>query len=260
MKKALVIIGLIALMAYAGPDVGDPAPDFALPDSNGVKHSMSDFKGKAILLQFWQSHCPYCRNELPRLQKIYDDYHSRGLEVISANIGEEWNTIKPLIRGYSYLVLRDNGTVWNKYKQGGYIPLNYVLDDDESQTIVYWKEGFNEDLEDVLRDKIDLALLSIAENVNPLPAHYSLEVNPTLFEKETEIKYEAPSQFFISIEIYDIAGNLVKTLLNKRDIGYGSVLWRGRNAQGERVPQGVYFVCLQTPQYKTVKKVVVLKK
>ena len=258
MKKALVLIGLIALMVYAGPKVGDPAPDFTLPDSLGDTHSLSDFKGKVILLQFWQSFCPGCRDELPRLQKIYDDYHSKGLEVISVNAGDEWNKIKPLVRGYSYLVLRDNGAAWNKYRQQGYIPLNYVLDDDENQTVVYWMEGFNES---VIRSKINSALpTGIVESVNPLPTHYSLKVNPTLFEKETEIRYEVPSQSFTSIQIYDVVGNLVKTLVDRRETGYGSVLWRGRGEKEKRVPQGVYFVSLETPDYRMIKKVVVLRR
>lgn len=56
-KYLLVLAVLVAVPAVlmAAPGVGDPAPDFTLPDSASVNHSLSDYAGKVVVLNFWQS-------------------------------------------------------------------------------------------------------------------------------------------------------------------------------------------------------------
>ena len=49
------LVLIIAGAGHAAVNVGDPAPDFTLPDVNGEMHSLSDFTGKVVLLNFWQS-------------------------------------------------------------------------------------------------------------------------------------------------------------------------------------------------------------
>ena len=52
---ALVVLAAVPAMIMAGPQPGDPAPDFNLPDSAGVYHRLSDYTGKVVMLNFWQS-------------------------------------------------------------------------------------------------------------------------------------------------------------------------------------------------------------
>jgi hypothetical protein len=52
---ALVALAAVPAMMMAGPGVGEPAPDFSLPDSANVYHSLSDYAGKVVVLLFWQS-------------------------------------------------------------------------------------------------------------------------------------------------------------------------------------------------------------
>lgn len=63
-----------------------PAPAFALPDASGRRVALEDFRGKVVLLAFWASWCPYCREELPAMERLYRDYRGQGLEVVSVNI------------------------------------------------------------------------------------------------------------------------------------------------------------------------------
>ena len=52
---ALVVFAAVPAMMMAGPGVGDPAPNFTLPDTAGVNHSLADYAGKVVHLFFWQS-------------------------------------------------------------------------------------------------------------------------------------------------------------------------------------------------------------
>ena len=52
---ALAVLALAPALLMAYPAVGDPAPDFTIPDTSWVNHSLSDYRGKVVQLLFWQS-------------------------------------------------------------------------------------------------------------------------------------------------------------------------------------------------------------
>jgi len=61
---------------------GNLAPDFTTVDINGNKLSLSDFKGKYVILDFWASWCVPCRQSNPHLRELYSKYHDKGLEIL----------------------------------------------------------------------------------------------------------------------------------------------------------------------------------
>jgi cytochrome c biogenesis protein CcmG/thiol:disulfide interchange protein DsbE len=62
--------------------VGHPAPEFALEDLNGRKVSLSDYKGKAVLVNFWATWCGPCKIETPWLVDLRNKYAAQGFEVL----------------------------------------------------------------------------------------------------------------------------------------------------------------------------------
>jgi len=48
--------------------------------------TLDEYKGKALLIDFWATWCPPCRAELPNMVKVYNEYHSRGLEIVSISL------------------------------------------------------------------------------------------------------------------------------------------------------------------------------
>jgi len=55
MVIALAVLAFVPALLIAGPNPGDPAPNFTLPDSAGVNHQLTSYRGKVVLLNFWQS-------------------------------------------------------------------------------------------------------------------------------------------------------------------------------------------------------------
>ena len=59
-----------------------PAIDFTLTDQYGNSHTLSDYKGKTVFINFWATWCPPCRAELPDIQKLYEEYQAAGDESV----------------------------------------------------------------------------------------------------------------------------------------------------------------------------------
>ena len=69
-------------------DLG-PAPDFTLPTvQKGGSLSFSQYQGKVVLIDFWATWCPPCRNEIPGFINLYQKYQKKGLEIIGISLDE----------------------------------------------------------------------------------------------------------------------------------------------------------------------------
>lgn len=66
--------------------IGDQAPDFTLPNKEGKKISLSQYKGKYVLLDFWGSWCNPCRLENKNLVKLYKEFHPKGFDILGVSI------------------------------------------------------------------------------------------------------------------------------------------------------------------------------
>lgn len=65
---------------------GNPAPDFSFQTEKGGKQSLSEYKGKVLLLDFWASWCGPCRQEIPGMKQYYEEYRDKGVEFLSVSI------------------------------------------------------------------------------------------------------------------------------------------------------------------------------
>ncbi len=63
-------------------DSGYPAPDFTLFDLEGNKVAISDYRGNVVLVHFWATWCPTCRDSMPAIQEFYKEHKAEGVEVI----------------------------------------------------------------------------------------------------------------------------------------------------------------------------------
>ncbi|WP_293907246.1 TlpA disulfide reductase family protein [Sphingobacterium sp. UBA5670] len=75
-------------LAERSVKIGNKAPDFSQPDTNGKMIKVSDFKGQYVLIDFWASWCGPCRAENPNLLKAYNKYKGKGLEVLAVSLDD----------------------------------------------------------------------------------------------------------------------------------------------------------------------------
>lgn len=94
LNQSIYLVGLKKqIEVLKSVEIGKVAPDFTLNDTAGVPLSLSSFKGKYLLIDFWASWCGDCRKEIPNIVKIYADYHPKGLEILGVSFDqnkEDW--------------------------------------------------------------------------------------------------------------------------------------------------------------------------
>ena len=103
------------------------------------------------------------------------------------------------------------------------------------------------------------AILSTQTDI--LPNEYTLYQNyPNPFNPTTLIRYDLPVNEHVSINIYDLTGKRVKSLVNtNQDAGYRSINWNATSDLGQPVSAGMYIYTIQTGEFRQTKKMVLLK-
>ena len=120
-----------------GPQVGRLAPDFEISDFDGSRRKLSDFRGKAVYINFWATWCVPCTVELPDIQTI-EQRHADELVVIAVNRRESLNSADPYFdniprtdggSGVDFTVngLDPDDTLYREY-QGLGMPVSFFID------------------------------------------------------------------------------------------------------------------------------------
>jgi peroxiredoxin len=93
---ACAVLATTTGLSFADPEVGKPAPNFTLPDTNGKTRSLSDFKGKFVVLEWYQPDCPFVGKHYKsgNMQSLQKEYTAKGviwLSIDSSAPGEQGN-------------------------------------------------------------------------------------------------------------------------------------------------------------------------
>ena len=86
--------------------VGDPAPDWTLKDAEGVSHSLSEYRGSVVVLDFWASWCGPCAKVMPRMEKLHQKYMDQRVVVFGVNSWETGDAVATMNKkGCTYKLL-----------------------------------------------------------------------------------------------------------------------------------------------------------
>ena len=112
-------------------DVGKPAPEFNLPDLDGNKIELSSMKGRVLILDFWATWCPPCKEEVPHLVRLQSKYRDQGLQIVGLSLDQGGaGDVKPFADEYgvNYTMLIANDETAKAYGGVSMIPTTFVVD------------------------------------------------------------------------------------------------------------------------------------
>jgi peroxiredoxin len=115
-----------------GVNQGNLAADFTLETVEGTKVSLSDYRGKVVMINFWATWCPPCLSEIPDFEAAYQARQGEGFVVLGINVEEPREAVAPFAQaiGMSYPVLLDTGgQVMKMYRAPG-LPISLFIDRD----------------------------------------------------------------------------------------------------------------------------------
>jgi peroxiredoxin len=114
---------------YPGPNAGDEAIDFKMKDLSGEEVTLSKFKGKKVIINFWATWCPPCKEEMPVMEDFYKKYRDK-VEILAINIDPQYN-VKEYQEslGLSFPILLDEDDKINKAYDILTVPTTYVINE-----------------------------------------------------------------------------------------------------------------------------------
>ena len=109
-----------------------PAPDFELPDIDGNSFRLSAHAGRTVIVNFWATWCPPCREEMPSMQRAWERMREHGVLMIGINVGEDEDTIFQFTADYPVdfpLLMDRDSAVTGQWPIRG-LPTTFVVDPD----------------------------------------------------------------------------------------------------------------------------------
>ncbi len=117
----------------ASLELGNTAPDFTLKTLDGKEVSLSDYRGKVVMVNVWASWCEPCRQEMPAIEQAYKTYQDQGLVVLGLNLKEKQVPIQGFADTYGLtfpILLDTDGKVGTDLYRVRPIPTTFFVDRD----------------------------------------------------------------------------------------------------------------------------------
>jgi thiol-disulfide isomerase/thioredoxin len=143
MKTLMTFIAstLLASVAWAG-DLQGKAPDITLKSLQGENVRLADLKGKVVMVNFWASWCGPCRQEMPLLNQLQQDYQDVGFVLLGVNVDGEAAERDSFLKDHpvSFLVLDDSANLATEAFGVEAMPSSYFID--KQGNLVYLHKGY----------------------------------------------------------------------------------------------------------------------
>lgn len=153
--RTIVLLVLVSAVIYSIASkekvkvlaIGDKAPDFELVDLDGNKHRLSDYKGQGVFLNFWGTWCPPCKEEMPHMEKQYQDFKDKGVQILAVDIAEPVLKVESFRDQYGLtfpIAIDKNKSVMEVYNIGP-LPTTVLIDKD-GKIVHIEKRGMSEEV------------------------------------------------------------------------------------------------------------------
>lgn len=138
-KRSVICISLLLLLALSAcqlkndkhPEKGKSAADFTIHDLEGKTVMLSQFKGKVVMLNFWATWCPPCREEMPSMEALYRKFNKNpDFIMLAVSIDNDAETVREFVKknNYTLPVFHDaNKNAGSRYGITG-VPDTFLID------------------------------------------------------------------------------------------------------------------------------------
>lgn len=115
MKRLIYFIAFLFLFTPAQaqelkPWKGGPTPPLALNDLNGKPVKLADYRGKAVMVQFWATYCPPCLKEMPSMMRLEQKLAGKPFAILAVNMGETEKEVRDFLKklNVDFTILMDS--------------------------------------------------------------------------------------------------------------------------------------------------------
>ena len=118
-------------VAYSRPAINTPAPACRLMDFEGKVHSLPEYQGKVVFLNFWETWCGPCKVEMPAMEALYQDFRSQGLEILAVSVDQQGAVVTRPFKeamGLSFPILHDLDFQVGLSYGARTLPMTFVID------------------------------------------------------------------------------------------------------------------------------------
>jgi peroxiredoxin len=155
---------LCLLLAWAGtamaaiPAIGQKAPDFTLRASTGKNLKLSELRGQVVMINFWASWCAPCRQEMPHLNRFYEQYRKAGFTLLGVNVDDQAAVAEGMARDLNIVfpVLFDSNKQVSRRYDVDAMPSTVLIDRDGKVRHVFrgYRTGTEQHYEAAIRELI----------------------------------------------------------------------------------------------------------
>ncbi len=155
---AFAVLSITGTAAFAAPVVGQAAPELKATTLDGAVFDLASQRGKVVVINFWATWCPPCREEMPALEAFYQRQKGNGLSVIGISVdsAHDADAVRHVMQGFTFPAALLAQVQKNAFGKPRVLPMSFIVD----------SEGV---LRHALRsDQATLTAQSLSERVSPL--------------------------------------------------------------------------------------------
>jgi len=137
-----------------GSEIGDLAPDFTVPAVDGRQLTLSEYRGKAVMVNFWETTCPSCQEETKYIQAVYDSWPDDKLQILAVSVAERAQFVQSFMdsRDLTFTALLDTDeAVKNLYHVTSFPTTFFINSEGIIKAIKHGRFDSQSDIETMLK-------------------------------------------------------------------------------------------------------------